>query len=209
VQIHHAGVSGCKFLAVQKKNKTKLKQIERDRKIQQTCMKKQLVVLARGEKLPADCGSYFTQRPCALSDHDGLPHKGNKSKATDFFEMRYKRFEIIVSALPNAWIPHSVLLEGMFLIQTAPPPGTCTFLQYTDMLLRRFVQPHLKAGALEVHVLFDDPDNSQCSPKDIERQKRDKAVHIDSDHKCLQIQSHHTLPTDWRKKLLNCRICKR
>ena len=58
-------------------------------------------------------------------------------------------------------------------------------------------------------MIFDDPDNSQCSPKNIERQKRDKAVHIDSDHKCLQVQSHHTLPTDWRKKLLNCRICKR
>lgn len=97
----------------------------------------------------------------------------------------------------------------MFLIQTAPPPGTSTFQQYTDMLLRRFVQPHLKAGAREVHVLFDDPDCSHQSPKQIERQTRDKAANIDSDHNCLQIESHKTLPTDWRRKLLNCRKCKR
>ena len=74
----------CKRLQIfgsTKRNKRKLKQIERDRKIQKTCMKKQLVVLACGEKLPADCGSYFIQHPCALSDHDGLPHKGKKNQS--------------------------------------------------------------------------------------------------------------------------------
>lgn len=69
-----------------KKVKRKLKQIEHDKRIQQTCMKKQLVVLARGEQLPAQCGSNFIPRPCALSGPDGLPHKGNKSKTTDFYE---------------------------------------------------------------------------------------------------------------------------
>lgn len=63
-----------------KKTQRKLKRIERDRKIQQTCMKKQLVVLARGEQLPTECGSYFIQHPCALSDPDGLPHKGKRVK---------------------------------------------------------------------------------------------------------------------------------
>ena len=70
------------------------------------------------------------------------------------------------------------------MMQTAPPPGTTTFRQYTDMLLKRFVQPHLQAGALEVHVLFDDPNNSTQSPKEIERQKRNKSVHLKSDHQC-------------------------
>lgn len=192
-----------------KTTKRKLKQIDRDRKTLQTCFKKQLVVLARGEQLPPECSSYFIPCPCALSDPDGLPHKGNKSKATDFFETRYKKFNVIVSNFPGAWTPQSVILEGMFLIQTAPPPGISTFREYTDMLLTRFVQPHLRAGALEVHIIFDDPGTSHQSPKEIERQKRDNVITLDSDHECLQIKPHASLPTDWRRKLLNCRRCKR
>lgn len=67
---------------------------------------------------------------------------------------------VIVSALPNNWVPQSVILEGMFLIQTAPPPGVTPFRQYTDMLLKRFTVPHLNAGVQEVHILFDDPDQT-------------------------------------------------
>lgn len=77
-------------------------------------------------------GSYFIPRPCALSDADGIPTKGI---STDFFETRYKKFEVIVSVFPGAWIPQSVILEGTFMIQTAPPLGITTFQQYTDMLL--------------------------------------------------------------------------
>ena len=72
-----------------KTTKRKLKQIDHDRKIRQTCLKKQVVVLACGEQLPPDFSSYFTLVhffSCALADPDGIPHKGNKSKATDFLE---------------------------------------------------------------------------------------------------------------------------
>ena len=70
-------------------------------------MKKQLVMLAGSEKLPAQCGSNFIPCPCALSGPDGLPHKGNKSKTTDFYETRYKKFSVIVSGVPSGWIPVS------------------------------------------------------------------------------------------------------
>ena len=110
-----------------KATRKKLKQIDRDWKIQQMCMKKQLVMLASGKKLPQDCGSNFIPRPCALVSAEGLPTKGNKSKATDFFETCYKQVGVIVSAFPNSWTPDSVILEGMFMIQTAPSPGITTF----------------------------------------------------------------------------------
>ena len=71
------------------------------------------------------------------------------------------------------------------------------------------IHPHLRAGATEVHVLFDDPDNSTKSPKEIERQKRDNSVHFDSEHECVPIEPEGIVPTDWRGKLLNCRKCKR
>ena len=73
------------------------------------------------------------------------------------------------------------------MIQTAPPPGIRTFHHYTEMLLKRFVHPHLNAGAMAIHVLFDDPDYSQISPKLIERQKRDKSANLDTSHECLKI----------------------
>ena len=117
-----------------KKNKKKLKQIDRERKILQTCLKKQLVVLTRGEQLPPECGSYFLPHPCALCDFEGYPHKGNKSKATDFFETRYKKINVIVSTFPGTWTPQSVILEGMFMIQTSPSPGLSNFQEYTKML---------------------------------------------------------------------------
>ena len=84
-----------------------------------------------------------------------------------------------------------------------------TFRHYTEMLIKRFVQPHLNAGANEIHVLFDDPDYSEISPKMIERQKRDKSAHLDTSHKCIQIDQNSSVPTDWRGKLLNCRVCKK
>ena len=114
-----------------KKNKKKLKQIDRNRKILQTCLKKQLVVLTRGEQLPPECVSYFLPHLCALCDSEGYSHKGNKSKATDFFETRYKKFNVIVSTFPGTWTPQSVILEGVFMIQTSPSPDLTNFREYT------------------------------------------------------------------------------
>ena len=98
-----------------KVTRKKPKQIDRDRKIQQTCMKKQLVLLTRGEKLPQECGTTFIPRPFALVGAEELPTKGNKSQTTDFLETRYKRVGVIVSALPNNWVPQSVILEGTYV----------------------------------------------------------------------------------------------
>ena len=191
-----------------KASRKRIKQIDRDRKIQQMCMKKQLVMLSKGEQLPQSCASNFIPRPCALVGTEGLPTKGHKSRATNFFEARYKQVGVIVSAFPNSWTPDSVILEGMFMIQTAPSPGVTTFQEYTDMLLKRFTVPHLKAGTQEVHILFDDPDQTD-SPKHIERRVRDHAICIDPEHHCSSIEPFVAVPTEWRSKLVNCRKCKR
>lgn len=192
-----------------KSTQKKIKQIDKDHKLFQTCMKKQLVLYNRGEQLPPACSLHYIPRPSALCDSDGSPNKGNKSKTTDFFETRYKKCNVIVSTFPGSWTPETVILEGMFLIQTTPPPSVITFRHYTNMLLKRFVCPHLNAGVKEVHILYDDPNYSQISPKLIERQKRDQSMNIDTSHECLKIESSTPVPSDWRGKLLNCRMCKR
>lgn len=133
----------------------KQKQIDHDRKIQQTCLKKQLVMLSHGQQLPAECATTFIARPCAIAGPDDLPIGGAKSKVTDFYESRYKKSRVIVTCLPGNWQPESVILEGMFIIQVPPAPGIATLGEYTQMIFRRFIDPHLKAGVTEVHILFD------------------------------------------------------
>ena len=142
-----------------KATRKKLKHIDRDLKIEQMCMNKQLVMLASGEQLSQDCGSNFIPRPCALVWVEGLPTKGNKSKVTNFSETRYKQVGVIVSAFPNSWTADLVILKGMFMTQTSPSPSITTFQQYTDMLLKRFTVPHLK-NRYKKFIFYDDPDQT-------------------------------------------------
>lgn len=93
-----------------------------------------MVMFSRGESVPQACGSQFTPLPLALVGHDGLPCKGNKSKTTDFFEARYKKAGVIISDYPQPWVPDSVILERMFMIQMPPSPGIATYTQYCKLL---------------------------------------------------------------------------
>ena len=80
------------------------------------------------------------------------------------------------------WRPESVLLEGMFLIQTPSSPEIATFLEYAQMLFDCYALPHIQAGVLEVHILLDDPGKMTESPKEIERAKRDESTPLDQTH---------------------------
>lgn len=83
-------------------------------------------------------GGQYLELPHAICDSYGYPHKGQKSYATQWLEKRYK--ELISNKLPEKWKPDTVLLEGMFLINTTP---LCTHKSLKDYseFLRRFVLP--------------------------------------------------------------------
>ena len=187
------------------------KQVERERKIHNICMKKQMVMLARGDTLPVDYTTTFNPLPAALIDPvtGSRPYKGSKCKTTDFLETRYSRSKVIVHTLPPQWHPEAVLLEGMFLIQTPPMPGIVNFQEYAEMLFDCFALPHLKAGAKEVHILYDNPGQVKESPKHIERTKRDEKCTVRTNHKCDKIKDSTLLPGEWNTNLINCRSCKR
>ena len=163
-------------------------------KLHQACMKKMMVMFSRGEKMHQACGSQITPLPPALVGHDGLPYKGNKSKATDFFETRYKKAGVIVSDFPQQWVP--------------PSPGIATYAQYCKLLVTRYINPHLKAGVCQVHVLFDDP-SQNMSPKQIEHTKHDETSQVSSSHTCTTVDQSTTVPSKWRDDPLNCQQCKR
>jgi hypothetical protein len=117
--------------------------------------------------------------------------------------------ELVVTGFPRQWTPHTVLLEGMFLIQTTPISGTSTFLEYCKLLVRRFLMPHLNASVYELHVIFDDPQQMPELPKVIEQKRRDnKQVKI-SHHQCIDIDDNAKVPSDWRGNIINCRTCKK
>ena len=79
----------------------------------------------------------------ALMDSDGLPYKGTKSYTTTYLERRYTTPPVIVNTLPTGWLPHSVILEGMFLIQMSPLPSMNCMEDYVKLLLSRYVKPQV------------------------------------------------------------------
>lgn len=47
-------------------------------------------------------------------------HKAAKNTVTNYLKKRYSTVPVVLEALPANWIPDSVILEGMFMIQTPP-----------------------------------------------------------------------------------------
>ena len=80
---------------------------------------------------------------------------------------------------------------------------------YADFLIRQHISPHLRNNATEVHLLFDDPNCLQITPKYFERLQRDSSAQLPSDHNCTDFSSDMIIPPKWRKDVLACRVCKR
>ena len=70
-----------------------------------------------------------------------------------------------MSMFPGGWVPDSVVLEGMFLINTAPLVIHCLMKDYAKFLVRRFAVPHLAKGVEEVYIVFDSPAGNLRTPK--------------------------------------------
>ena len=60
-----------------------------------------------------------------------------------------------------------------------------------------------------MHLLFDDPDCVQLSPKYFGRLRRDKTTQLPEDHNCTQFTEDMIIPPKWRNDVLSCRVCKR
>ena len=115
--------------------------------------------------------------PRAICDLDGTPVKGQKSLVTNYYVARYKAPpNLIMHAFPAHYTPDSVILEGMFLIHVKPLNIHKVMGDYASFFTRRFITPHFKKGAVEVHLLFDNPGCQSENPKVFEQQKRDGSI---------------------------------
>lgn len=140
---------------------------------------------------------------------DGLPYKGTKSSTTTFLQRRYTDPAAVIQQLPIGWVPDTVILEGMFMIQISPLPTMSCMQDYVKLLISKFLQPHLRCGVKEIHVVFDAPGSQNESPKEIEQYRRDKTVVTrDIQHHCTSFCSDLLLTDKWRS-ILNCRTCKK
>ncbi len=117
---------------------------------------------------------------------------------------------IITTALKDGWSPDAVITEGMFLINITPWSSHRTMGDYADFLLKQHILPHFRnSSTTEVHLLFDDPNCQQDSPKYFERLHRDEINQIPDDHSCSGFSADMIIPPKWRQNVINCRKCKR
>ena len=97
----------------------------------------------------------------------------------------------------------------MFIINTIPLGSHKTMADYANFLIRRYSTPYLIKGCDEIHVLFDSPENSSPSPKQVEQQRRDATASIKQNHTCQECKSDTQIKGNWRENNINCRTCKR
>ena len=196
---------------VTKVQKQKVKLVEKERRINQRYLKRQLAWISRQgtEGLDfTDLLGPISPLPRALIGSDGLPYKSTKSNTTEFLRKRYSSLPVITDTLPPPWTPHTAILEGMFLIQSTPLPSMSCMKEYTQWLLHQYIRPHFRAGVQEVHVVFDTPGSMPETAKELEKRRRDKELtgKVDA-QECNEIQSSGGIPTKWRSVLACCK-CK-
>ena len=196
--------------AASKRAKRTVKLLEKERKLVSKCMRRTLAWNAKADKdhLQLGLGGQYIELPRAISDRNGIPHKGQKSYTTKWITKRYIEANVITSELPDGWIADTVVLEGMFIINTSPLVSFSSMKEYSSFLIRRYVLPYFKAGTPTVHIVFDNPGRLPATPKAFEQNRRDSANKLPSDHKHIHLNDTSSVPSKWREHL-SCRTCKR
>ena len=126
-------------------------QLEKDKKLVLSAMKKMQFSRRMGRPIEKP-GEQLIELPLAISDNAGDPLKGQKSYTTRSLESRYKMAnpQVFITNLP--WRPERSMLEGMFLINTAPMGSHKTLSDYANFLMTRFVLSQFNGEVLKCTV---------------------------------------------------------
>lgn len=109
----------CTF-SVSKSQRKRMSDIDREKKLNQRYLKRQLTWLTQHGFHEANHELLYGQIstiPRALVDSNGLPFKSNKCITTQCLQKRYALANVITDTPPQL-APNCVILEGMFMIQT-------------------------------------------------------------------------------------------
>ena len=190
----------------------KISQLEKDRRLILTAMKKKMQYSKKTGTPIERPGEQLLEYPLSLCDNEGNPRKGQKSYSTHTLETRYKEasLPVFTNSLPTEWRPECTIMEGMFLINTLPLGVHKTFADYAKFLMQRHIQPQFSSGSNEVHVIFDTPGIMLNTPTFFEQKRRDKTTEVTSQHYCDDINIDTKIPSGkWHTNFINCRECKR
>ena len=84
--------------------------------------------------------------PRAIATSERTPNKGTKSNITNSLEKRYQQATppVILQSLPPTWVPNTVIMEGMFLINIKPWIAHKNFGDYANFLIKQHVLPFFR-----------------------------------------------------------------
>jgi hypothetical protein len=194
------------FSTTNTKGNSKLKSLKQEMLRVQKCIRRKIAYANKTGRMPNVIGEQYIEQPRAICTENSLPVKGQKSTVTKFYESRYKESNLITHTLSSEWVPDSVIVEGMFIINTKPLTSHRTMENYGAFLIRRFILPHFLKGSTQVHVLFDNPGQLEENPKAFEQARRDSTCTLE--HTCWIFFEDAEVPAKW-SDTLKCRKCKR
>ena len=146
-----------------------LNQMHKEKDMVATCLRKRLMWLQMTEEEMEGSNEQYLELPRAIADPSGKPHKGQKSNTTKSYESKFT--DAVATSFPYGWLPDSVIMEGMFMINATPIRVHSKMIEYVHYLLQQFLGWYLQVGVQEVHVVFDCPGKFKEHPKSIERQQ--------------------------------------
>ena len=115
-----------------RKEKRHEKEIQRTEKLIEQCMRRQASMALENPNKLIQIQTYSTL-PRALVNKDGTPSKGQKSATTTALSKRYHLLPLISENLP--WVPHSVIIDAMFIIHSTPPLHNKSVADYAHFIM--------------------------------------------------------------------------
>ena len=136
----------------EKKSKRKrVSEIEKERKIQIECWKKRVAFASRTGMQLHNSYEQCIELPRAIATSDGKLNKGTKANTTNVYDKRHQCSPPIITttSYPPGWVPSTVVMEGMFLINILPRSAHTNMGEYADFLLMQhnIIIPHFRNGA--------------------------------------------------------------
>ena len=129
------------FSTTNKKGNSKLNSLKQEMLRVQKCIRRKVAFANKTGRMPDVVGQQYIEQPRAICNEHSLPVKGQKSTITQFYESRYKDSNLFTHTLSSEWVPDSVIIEGMFIINTKPLTSQ-TIDNYGAFLISRFILPH-------------------------------------------------------------------
>lgn len=191
-----------------KKKKSRVK-TTKPQKTMVLALKAQLYQSQVSQQAASAIGQQYSLLPKAFVTDNGTARQPTKSNMRKIFESRFPQAFSTGLQPPSNKATSAVIIDSMFIIQSAPLSHHLTFADYAKCMLGRWVVAMLKQGD-SIHLVFDHPGRYGQSPKDVERTRRDgdSAPCTRSHTERFDLDSACPKANDW-VSLLKCRSCKR